>query len=203
MKRIHTTLSIATLFLFLGGSGLYAAGNANNQRITVPQGTVIHVRMIDSINSDTNTTGQMFRASLDSPVVVRGQTVFPKGAEADVQLVRVESAGKVKGRSELALRLDRIRSGGKSYAVRSNIPEFRGSSQGKKTAKSAGIGALAGGGLGALFGGGKGAAIGAGVGAGAGVATRAVEGGKQVHIGSESLVNFRLQAPLHVTESNH
>jgi hypothetical protein len=198
MRRIHSKLRIVALGALLGGSALYAAGNANNQGITLPQGTVLHVRMIDSISSDRNSAGQMFRGSLDSPVVVHGRTVLPKGAEADVELVRTESAGKVSGRSELALRLARIRSGGKTYTVQSNIPEFRGSSQGKKTAKSAGIGALAGGGLGAIFGGGKGAAIGAGLGAGAGVATRAVKGGKPVSVGSESLVSFRLAAPLHV-----
>jgi hypothetical protein len=198
MRRIHTMLSIATLWALLGAVALQAAGNANNQGITIPQGTVINVRMIDSISSDVNYTGQIFRGSLDSPVVVHGRTVFPRGAEADVELVRAESAGKVKGRSELALRLNHIRSGGRTYMVRSNIPDFRGSSQGKKTAKSAGIGGLAGGGLGALFGGGKGAAIGAGLGAGAGVATRAAKGGQPVHIGSESLVRFRLEAPLHV-----
>jgi hypothetical protein len=72
-----------------------------------------------------------------------------------------------------------------------------GKSETKKTGKSAGIGALAGGGLGALLGGGKGA-IGAGVGAGAGVATNAVKKGEQVYIGSESLVRFRLAAPLRI-----
>ena len=198
MKRIHTMLSIATLSALLGATALHAAGNANNQGITVPQGTIIHVRMIDSISSDRNNAGQMFRASLDSPVVVHGQTVFPRGAGADVELVRAESAGKVKGRSELSLRLVRIRSGERTYTVHSNIPEFRGSSQGKKTARSAGIGGLVGGGVGALFGGGTGAAIGAGVGAGTGVATRAVKGGQQVHIDSESLVSFRLAGPLHI-----
>jgi hypothetical protein len=48
------------------------------------------------------------------------------------------------------------------------------------------------------LGGGKGAAIGAGVGAGAGVATNAVKKGEQVYIGSESLVRFRLAAPLRI-----
>lgn len=198
MKRIHTMLSVATLWALLGAPALHAAGNANNQRITVPQGTAINVRMIDPISSDRNNAGQMFRASLDSPVVVHGQTLFPRGAEVDVELVRAKSAGTVKGRSELALRLVRIRSAGTTYTVHSNTREFRGSSQGKKTARSAGIGGLVGGGVGALFGGGTGAAIGAGAGAGTGVVTQAVKGGQQVHIDSESFVSFRLASPLHI-----
>jgi hypothetical protein len=197
MKRIYAILSITTLWTLLSAAALHAAADTNNQGIVVPSGTVIHVRMIDSIGSDQNYVGQTFRGSLDSPVVVHGRTVFPRGAEADIELVGVQSAGKVKGRSELDLKLARISSNGTTYTVRSSTKSFTGSSQGKKTAKSAGIGALAGGGLGAIFGGGKGAAIGAGLGAGTGVATRAVEGGKPVYVGSESLVSFRLAAPVH------
>jgi hypothetical protein len=85
-----------------------------------------------------------------------------------------------------------------NHAVRSGVVEFRGPSQTKKTAKSAGIGAAIGGGVGALLGGGTGAAIGGGLGAGAGVATRAAKGGKPVYLGSESLVNFRLATPIHI-----
>lgn len=198
MKPIHSMLRIVTFLTLMGIGTICNAGNANSQTITVPAGTTVHVRMIDGISSDRNEAGQTFRASLDAPIVVHGQTLFPKGADAQVRLVRAESAGKVKGRSELALQLVHIRSNGRTYPIHSSIVEFRGSSQGKKTAKSAGIGGAIGAGVGALFGGGKGAAIGAGLGAGTGVATRAVEGGQQIDVGSESRVNFRLEAPVHV-----
>src|SRR6185369_5161971 len=126
--------------------------------------------MIDSISSDRNHAGQVFRGYLDSPVHSGHRTVLPRGAEASVKLVSVRSAGRIKGRSELVLQLERIVAGDHSYRIHSNTVRFRGKSEGKQTAKSAGIGAVVGGGLGALFGGGKGAAIGAGVGAGTGVA---------------------------------
>ena len=44
---------------------------------TVPAGTDIGVQMIDGISSKTNTAGQTFRASISTPVVVDGNTVFP------------------------------------------------------------------------------------------------------------------------------
>jgi hypothetical protein len=169
-----------------------------DQAITIPQGTVIGVRMIDSISSDQNYAGQTFRGSIADAVRIGNRTVVPRGANAYVKLVEVSSAGRVTGRSKLQLQLERIVVGNHSYPVASNIVAFRGKSETKKTAKSAGIGALAGGGLGALFGGGKGAAIGAGVGAGAGVATNAAKKGEQIRIGSESLVRFRLTAPLRI-----
>ena len=174
--------------------------DARDQVINIPQGTVISVRMIDNISSDQNNAGQTFRGSIADAIRMGNRTIVPRGATAYVKLVDVSSAGRVKGRSELKLQLERIVVGNHSYVVASNIVAFRGKSESKKTGKSAGIGALAGGGLGALLGGGKGAAIGAAVGAGAGVATNAAKKGEQVRIGSESLVRFQLSAPLRIRE---
>jgi len=171
---------------------------ARDQVISVPAGTVINVRMIDSISSDRNHAGETFRGSIADPILIGNRTIVPRGATAYVKLVDASSAGRVQGRSRLQLQLVSIVAGNHRYPITSNVVEFRGKSETKKSAKSAGIGALAGGGLGALLGGGKGAAIGAGVGAGAGVATNAVHRGEQVYIGSESLVRFRLAAPLRI-----
>jgi len=198
MRSVQLKLSIIAICALLIFAPSYYAGVDSNQEVTIPAGTVIPVRMIDSISSDYNWPGQEFRGSLSSPVVVHNRIVLPKGATAYVKLVDVDTAGRVKGRSHLMLQLNRVVAPSGTYVVHSGVVSFSGSSQGKKTAKSAGIGALVGGGVGALFGGGKGAAIGAGLGAGTGVATRAVKEPHPVRIGSESLVNFRLTAPVRV-----
>jgi hypothetical protein len=195
VKIIQPILSVAALCALLI---MPAKLSALQRDVVVPTGTMVHVRMIDNIDSETNRTGQVFRGSLDSPIRINNQTVLPRGSTAYIKLVEAKSAGRVKGRSELRLQLDHIAVGNHTYLVHSDIVEFRGKSQGKKTAKSAGIGAAVGGGLGALFGGGKGAAIGAGLGAGTGVATRAVQDGQQIYVSSESLVQFRLTRPIHV-----
>jgi len=154
--------------------------------------------MIDSISSDQNRAGQVFRGSLDHAIRIGNRTVLPRGATAYVKLMDASSAGRIKGRSELRVELERIHVGNTDYHVRSRVVDFRGKSQGKRAAKSAGIGAAVGGGLGALFGGGTGAAVGAGVGGGAGLATRAAQNGQQIQIAPESLIQFHLAAPLRV-----
>jgi hypothetical protein len=171
---------------------------AQNQALNVPAGTIVHVRMIDSIDSYQNSAGQTFRASLDSPIRAGNRVVIPRGAAARVQLVEAKSAGRISGRSRLNLQLVSIHSGGQTYVVHSDVLGFRGRSETKKTGKNAGVGAVVGGGVGALLGGGKGAAIGAGLGAGTGVAVNAAHKGEQVRIGSESRLQFRLAAPLQV-----
>jgi hypothetical protein len=195
VKYIQSILSFVGICALLAAPATLAAPD---QVMNIPQGTVVNVRMIDSISSDRNHAGETFRGSIEDPIRIGNRIVVPRGASAYVRLVDASSAGRVKGRSKLQLQLDRIVVGNHSYPVASNVVEFRGKSESKKTAKSAGIGALAGGGLGALLGGGKGAAIGAGVGAGAGVASNAYKKGEQVYVGSESLVRFRLAAPLRI-----
>src|SRR5262245_44926459 len=137
----------------------YAASMDARQGMVIPSGTVIPVRMIDSIQSDRNRAGETFVGSLDAPVRVNNQTVLPRGSKAYVRLVSARTAGKLKGRSELRLQLDRVVTPSGTYVVQSNVVEFRGSSQGKKTGKSAGIGAAIGAGAGALLGGGSGALL--------------------------------------------
>src|SRR5262245_7535064 len=99
---------------------------AVDQGNTIPQGSVINVRMIDSISSDQNHAGETFRASIADPVRIGNHTVVPRGANADVKLVSASSAGRVKGRSELRLQLVRIVVGNHSYPVGSNVVAFRG-----------------------------------------------------------------------------
>jgi hypothetical protein len=169
------------------------------RQITVPSGTLISVRMIDSVDSESGHVGQTFKASLDAPITVDNETVFPKGAEAYVKLTKVQSAGNLKGKSELQLQLDRIFLGRKSYTIETNTYDTSGAAQGAKTARTAVIGAAIGTAIGAITGGGKGAVIGGATGAGAGVGIEAVTKGEQVRVDSETRLDFRLEQPLEVT----
>ena len=169
------------------------------RKVRIPSGTLIAIRMIDSVNSATAHVGESFKASLDAPVTLEKETVIPKGADVYVKLAKVQSAGSVSGRSELQLQLDRIFVGSKSYTVESNLHVATGASQGAKTARTAGIGAAIGAAIGAIAGGGKGAVIGGATGAGAGVGVEAATKGEQVRIDSESPLTFRLERSLEVT----
>ena len=58
-------------------------------------GHSITVRMIDAVDSNVARLGQTFRASVDEPVLVNGQTVIPRGADALVKLVEDKQSGQV------------------------------------------------------------------------------------------------------------
>jgi len=167
--------------------------------VEIPAGSTVSVRMIDSIDSETDRTGQIFRASLDAPVVVEDEIVVPAGTDVYVKLADARSAGRMTGRSELRLELVRMQFQGKSYTLASDEYEQVGTSRGKRTAGMVGGGAAIGAAIGAIAGGGKGAAIGAGVGAATGGGVQAATKGKQIQIPSETKIDFRLIAPVTVS----
>jgi hypothetical protein len=168
--------------------------------VTVPAGQHISVRMIDSIDSARNTAGQVFRASLYQPLVSHGRVIVPAGAPVSVLLTQAKDAGRIKGHSELEVRLSAIEYHGRRYRVDSSIYEEQGKGRGNQTAARTGIGAVAGAVIGAIAGGGKGAAIGAGAGGGAGFGTALFTHGEQVKIPSETVLTFRLRAPLRIQQ---
>jgi hypothetical protein len=168
------------------------------QKVTVPDGTLLSVRLIDPIDSETAQQGQTFRASLDSPIVVDDQVVIPAKADVDGDIVTAKSAGKFAGQSELAIELTRVRYNGHTYDLHTNQWSKQGSSRGKNTAEKVGGGAALGAIIGGLAGGGRGAAIGATVGGGAGGGVQAATHGQQIKLNSEQVISFRLQNPITV-----
>jgi len=169
------------------------------KRVQIAAGTGLRVQMIDSIDSSVNRAGEVFRASLATPLVADGQVVVPVGTDVYVKLVNAKSAGHMTGQSTLGLELTRLEFQGKSYSLATNDYTQTGSSRGKRTAETVGGGAVLGTLLGAVIGGGKGAAIGAATGAGAGGVAQGVTKGQQVRIPSETKLDFSLEQPLEIS----
>lgn len=170
---------------------------ARTGRYSIAEGSVITVRMIDAVNSDQTNVGDTYRASLESPIVVDGQTIAARGADATVRIARVDQSGTISGREEVALVLNDITVNGRRYRVESENATVSADSRSQESAKVIGGGAVVGAIIGAIAGGGKGAAIGAATGAGAGAAVQAVRGQK-IEIPSESMLDFRLTEPLYI-----
>lgn len=159
------------------------------------------VRLIDPIDSEKNQTGDTFHATLNAPLTSDGEEALPAGVEVTGHLVEVKSAGKFAGQSTVAMQLDSISSGGKTYNLQTDTYRKSGSSRGKNTAEKVGGGAVIGTIIGALAGGGKGAAIGAAAGAGVGGGVQAATKAQQIKFPSETVLSFTLQSPLTVTQA--
>ena len=169
---------------------------AANTAWTIPSGSSLLIRLIDSIDSETDTVGQSFTARLAEPLMVESIEVAPQGSDVRGRIVEVQSAGRVRGSAELQLELSQIVVNGIPYALTtaeySEVAEGRGEETATRVGTAAGLGAL----IGLIAGGGKGAAIGAGVGAGAAGAVQVMTKGDRLNIPAETLLGFTLRQPL-------
>jgi hypothetical protein len=169
------------------------------EHLTIPEGTVVTIRMIDNIDSTRNRSGEEFAASLDTPIVVGDRRVASRGADARVRLVDATSAGHIEGRSELQLELINLTINNVPYATKSGYYEQHGASRGTRSAETIGGGAVLGALLGGILGRGKGAAIGSVAGAGAGTAVQVSTKGQQVKVPAETKLDFTLKDPVTVS----
>ena len=163
------------------------------QAVTIPSGTSVLVRMIDSVDSSQNRVGDIFHASLESALTVGDTVVAPKGADVYGKLAQAKEAGKISGSSQLTLEMTGIRIDGNIVPVDSTTYDVAGKGRGKQSAERIGGGAIAGAVIGGIIGGGKGAAVGGTLGAGGGTAVQVMTHGEQVRIPSETLLEFTLQ----------
>jgi hypothetical protein len=160
--------------------------------IVIPAGTTMIVRTVDAINSDSSSLGATYRASIDEPVIVNGQTVIPRGTDATLKVVADQQSGKIEGKTAISLDLYSITVNGQEVPLTSSAVTSESGSRGARSAKVIGGTAVLGTILGAVAGGGRGAAIGAASGAAVGTGAEVLTHGQRVKIPSESRLTFTL-----------
>lgn len=160
---------------------------------TLPTGTRAVVSISQSLSASHNNAGDSFTGVLaESMTTASGRTVYPRGTRVSGTVIAAKGRGRFKGAGALGIELTQI--AGRSVSTSEYEQEAKG--KGKRTGALVGGGAGLGAIIGGLAGGGKGALIGGLAGAGAGTAGSAYTGNKDVVIPAESVVTFRLTAPL-------
>lgn len=168
--------------------------------VTVQPGTMLSVRLNHAITTDRNRPGDRFSAVVAEPVTVGQQVVIPRGASVTGLVRRCASSGRFKGSAVISLGLLNVDVDGREYGVSSHPATRYSGGHKKRNWAMIGGGSGAGALIGGLAAGGGGALIGAGAGAAAGTVGAALTGRKQVRLPAETLVHFRLAAPLTVRE---
>ena len=169
--------------------------------VTIPAGTVLSIRLGETLSTDHNYTGDTFRATLMTPVIQDGFIIADRGSKVLGRVVYAQSAGHMSNAAGLSVALSEINTtDGQRVAVRTTVYDQKGSSNGSqdvaKIAGGAALGAI----IGGVAGGGKGAAIGAGVGGAAGTGAVLLTHGSAAVIGNETQLTFRLANALTITE---
>jgi hypothetical protein len=175
--------------------------SASASDFLVPEDTALRVRLDDTLTTTDSRVGDPFSATVVDAGDYRNARVYGHVAEVDI-------SGKIKGRTSLMLRFDRlVMPDGRRSPIHAEIVELyhaqsgekvdvegaiESSSRGRKSAEHTAIGAGAGALLGGIFGGGKGAGIGAVVGGVGGLGTTAFHGHQKITLNSGQEMMIRI-----------
>lgn len=169
--------------------------------LTIPAGTLITVRLRDSLNTERNALDENFTATLDAPLIVDGFVIAERGSTQRGRIMELERSGRVKGRAMMALALTQLSTAdGQHIDIRTDTFRREAESGVKGDAAKAGVAAGIGAAIGAIAGGGKGAGLGAIIGGAAGAGGAMATRGKPVDLPSETRLTFRLSEPITITE---
>jgi hypothetical protein len=166
------------------------------REVTVPAGTSLNLDLATALASNTSNLEDPVRATLREPVIVRGETVIPAGAELVGTVTDVERSGRVKGRARLGYRFTTLQHGGTRYQISTDAVAHEADATKSEDATKIGIGAGAGAVIGGILGGGDGAAKGAAIGGAAGTGAVLATRGREVELAPGAQVTTSLTAPL-------
>lgn len=168
------------------------------REVTVPAGTALPLELMTAISSETAQVEMPVRARLRQAVVVDGTTVIPAGAILSGDVFEVERAGRVRGRSRIAIRFNEVDINGAREDLRTNPVIFQGEATKGEDATKVGVGAGIGAAIGGILGGGDGAAKGAAIGGAAGAGTVLATRGREVELASGTDIEATLATPMEV-----
>ena len=202
MQVIPTAQIIALTFTTSGGAVSQAApppgtpvrttaapppSQSQPQTITLPTGTMLLVRMMDSISS-RNKAGSNFTTKLEYDLVVGTSVALKGGTKIYGKVMASTQARRAIGKSTLDIRLTQLMINGKPVPFATSGYKTAGEASIKKAAR----GALAGAAIGAIADGSDGAGTGAAIGATLG----ALRKGQTITIPPGALLEFNLAQPL-------
>jgi hypothetical protein len=174
---------------------------ASARDFIVPEDTALRVRLDDTLTSTDSRVGDPFSATVVDQGDYRSARVYGHVANIDM-------SGKVKGRTSMMLRFDRVvMPDGRRAPIHAEILELyhapsgekvdvegaiESSGRGRKSIEHTAIGAGAGALLGGIFGGGKGAGIGSVIGGVGGLGTTAFHGHQKITLNSGQEMMIRI-----------
>jgi peptidoglycan hydrolase-like protein with peptidoglycan-binding domain len=193
----------------------YSSSQNANRSWTVPEGTIISVRMDRTLSSRTARVGDAFTATVAIPVHVNGNPVIPAGSIIEGRVTEVTPAKRMSKSGTIAVDFDdlilpsglRVRLIG---SLTSDDPgtqdrideEGQVSGEGRNKAVFVGAGGAIGAVIGGMAGGGVGAVIGGVAGAGAGVAGILLSKGEEAQVSTGSPFGVQLRQPLTISEGS-
>jgi hypothetical protein len=134
MRQFFVAAPIALVLTALGASASFA-----RQPVTLPGGTPIKVRSVESVSSARAHKGDLLEIRSVDPIVIDGWIVVPENARGQAEVTDAEPAGKHGHPGKLVLKYDWIYSADGGKIALSEISTTQSGQNKKGTASTATI----------------------------------------------------------------
>jgi hypothetical protein len=169
------------------------AREPNRDRLSLPAGTELQLVLESGLSSATSQVGDPVTARVARATSPDGRVVLPGGTVLKGRVYRADAAGRVKGKSRLAVDFDRIVVRGVEHRLDTTAIDVEGPDSHGKDAAIIGGSTVGGAIIGGILGGGKGAKKGAVVGVLGGTGAVLATRGKDVEIPAGSNWTVRVK----------
>jgi hypothetical protein len=103
---MRRTLSILAALSLASASSALSARAAEN--VTIPPGTVLHVKLQTTITSKTNKPGDTFTGMVTQDVLSGTETIVPQGSLVSGHVAYLKRSGRIKAKAQMRIVLDSI-----------------------------------------------------------------------------------------------
>jgi hypothetical protein len=191
---------------------VWSVSVARAETFSVPAGTTLHCRLLQTLSTKLNFQGDSFVATVSEPLVIDGKHVVPVGSTVEGRIAWLARPGRIKGVGEMRLDAEKINfPDGRSLAVNAVLVNAYGAEGARvvgeegsvkgprsrmKDLEEIGLGMGGGGFLGTLLGGFHGAVIGGAIGGAAGFVDTLRRRGKELALPTGTQLNYQLTRDL-------
>ncbi len=86
--------------------------------VSIPAGTILDVRLEQTLDTKRNRPGDRFTATLTRPIILDGRTIIPRGTPCSGHLMESKPSGRFKGHALMSLSLDSFDLNGRRHDMR-------------------------------------------------------------------------------------
>ena len=108
LGRSARVLGILTALALFLTSAFADETKVPKERVLIPAGSVLHMKLTTTLTSKTNKTGDTFTGQVSQPIVVDGKEVVPKYSQIVGHVAFVKPSKRVKGKAEMRLVIDKL-----------------------------------------------------------------------------------------------
>ena len=108
LARTLRLLGVITALVYLSTAAFADETKAPKAGLSIPAGSVLHMKLTTTLTSKTNKTGDPFTGQVTQPIAVDGKEVVPKYSEVFGHVAFVKPSKRVKGKALMRLVIDKV-----------------------------------------------------------------------------------------------